>query len=111
MLEGLSYNEILIPTTKILEMQNTKISQLRSQDSDNPQFNLLYYNAFTKQKSGSGAITLFGDQSAYVQTTNFNPTSNFPAPVLDTDAWKDVEVLLDKKSTEPSEESEENTEE
>ena len=106
-LEGLAYNDVLLPATKILDMQNIKTKNLRSQDSDNPQFNLVYYNAFTKQWFGTGAVTLFGDQSAFINTSNFNESSDFPKPVFDMNAWKNVEVLLDEDSAEQEENIEE----
>ena len=98
MLEGYAYNDILLPTTKILQIQGTEITRLRSQDSDNPQFNLLYYNAFTSQNNGIGAVTLFGDQSAVINTDNFNPTDNFPQPQLDLNTWKSIDILTQPES-------------
>ena len=90
-LEGCAYNDVLLPLTKILDIQGKPIKQLKSQDSDNPQFNLLYYNATIKQKEATGAVTLFGDQSAFVDASNFTNPSSFK---METDLWKNIDLSM-----------------
>ena len=86
MLEGFAYNDVLLPYTRILQMQGKDISNLNSQeDLEDPFFNLLFYNSInlkwhmqkinggcpdlvapTDYSHGFAFITLFGDQSRFL---------------------------------------------
>lgn len=95
MLEGFAYNDVLLPLTRIMQLQGRSIGQLNSQeDLESPFFNLLYYNSidlnFELEPSnldefvmhdvdcgcsvpvdychGFAFITLFGDQSRYLDS-------------------------------------------
>ena len=91
-LEGFAYNDLLLPLTKLLDMRGQTVGKLQSQeDTENPFFNLLYYNSidlndvmFPPDTSGLrrnqtctcdipldlthgfAFSTLFGDQSRYL---------------------------------------------
>ena len=86
MLEGFAYNDVLLPYTKILQLQGKDINNLNSQESlEDPFFNLLFYNSInlkwamqkieggcpdltapTDFSHGFAFITLFGDQSRFL---------------------------------------------
>ena len=95
MLEGFAYNDVLLPLTCIMKLQGKDVQQLNSQeDLEEPFFNLLYYNSidlnFEMEPSnleefvmhgkdcgcsvpvdychGFAFITLFGDQSRYLDS-------------------------------------------
>lgn len=95
-LEGFAYNDVLFPLTRVLKEQGHEVSALNSQeDVEQPFFNLLYYNSidlkFEMEPSndkqfvmhgvdcgcpvpvdychGFAFITLFGDQSRYLDAS------------------------------------------
>lgn len=85
-LEGFAYNDVLLPLTNIMQLQGKSITQLNSQeDLEEPFFNLLYYNSIDLNFEqewltssvckapidychGFAFITLFGDQSRYLDS-------------------------------------------
>lgn len=90
-LEGLAYNDMLFPLTRVYKEQGKAIDQLNSQeDLESPFFNLLYYNSIDLNYEfedqvvvqdtfgcsqapidychGFAFTTLFGDQSRYLDS-------------------------------------------
>lgn len=94
-LEGFAYNDVLFPTTRILKEQGKDVTSLNSQeDLEQPFFNLLYYNSiymgFSQENifpfdygiinnynvpmdysHGFAFISIFGDQSRYLDSDVF----------------------------------------
>ena len=111
MLEGFAYNDVLLPKTAIFKMQGNTLSRLNAQeDLENPFFNLLYYNSINvkfdmdisercSKKTGAtfyrprdfsegfAFITLFGDQSRYLDAHVFlaNSVDQLPHACWDVD--------------------------
>ena len=100
-LEGFAYNDVLFPLTRVLKEQGKEIGELNSQeDLENPFFNLLYYNSIELgfQKAtiyqsnlsngdievdfshGFAFISLFGDQSRYLDADVFRRNIDISAP-------------------------------